>query len=83
MSCTPPLPRQLDLKLNNIGYSIVGELPSSRLRSRSIVLGRFFYLVSAIIGTQLRARMVAVDAWNWGPKVSCPAPAWMGYLSNM
>lgn len=56
--------------LGPVCYSIVGELPSSRLRSRSIVLGRFFYLVSAIIGSQLRARMVAVDAWNWQAKVS-------------
>ncbi|ORY31075.1 trehalose transport-related protein [Naematelia encephala] len=53
------------ISLGPVCYSIVGELPSSRLRSRSIVLGRFFYLVSAIIGTQLRARMTSVDSWNW------------------
>jgi hypothetical protein len=57
------------------GYSIVGELPASRLRSRSIVLGRFFYLVSAIIGTQLRARMITATAWNWGAK---SAFFWLG-----
>jgi SP family general alpha glucoside:H+ symporter-like MFS transporter len=39
------------------------------------VLGRFVYLVSAIIGTQLRARMIAADSWNWQEK---SAYFWLG-----
>ncbi|OCF78039.1 hypothetical protein I204_02045 [Kwoniella mangroviensis CBS 8886] len=61
--------------LGPVCYSIVGELPASRLRSRSIVLGRFVYVVSAIIGSQLRARMVTATAWNWGAK---SAYFWLG-----
>ncbi|WWC92593.1 uncharacterized protein L201_007552 [Kwoniella dendrophila CBS 6074] len=61
--------------LGPVCYSIVGELPSSRLRSRSIVLGRFVYVVSAIIGSQLRARMVTATAWNWQAK---SAYFWLG-----
>ncbi|WRT69905.1 uncharacterized protein IL334_006896 [Kwoniella shivajii] len=61
--------------LGPVCYAIVGELPSSRLRSRSIVLGRGVYVISAIIGSQLRARMVTATAWNWGPK---SAFFWLG-----
>lgn len=50
------------------GYSIVAELPSARLRSRSIVLGRFTYVCSAIAAQQINVRMVATDAWNWRAK---------------
>jgi SP family general alpha glucoside:H+ symporter-like MFS transporter len=35
--------------LGPVCYSIVGELPASRLRARSIVLGRFVYVVNGII----------------------------------
>lgn len=50
------------------GYAIVAELPSARLRSRSIVLGRFTYVCSAIAAQQLNVRMVASDAFNWRAK---------------
>ncbi|OCF32008.1 hypothetical protein I317_06706 [Kwoniella heveanensis CBS 569] len=61
--------------LGPVCYAIVGELPSSRLRSRSIVLGRFVYVVSAIVGSQIRARMVTATAWNWQAK---SAYFWLG-----
>ena len=35
--------------LGPVCYTIVGELPASRLRARSIVLGRFVYVVNSII----------------------------------
>ena len=35
--------------LGPVCYTIVGELPASRLRARSIVLGRFTYVVNQII----------------------------------
>ncbi|WRT64889.1 uncharacterized protein IL334_001825 [Kwoniella shivajii] len=50
--------------LGPVCYTIVGELPASRLRSRAIVMGRFTYVVCAIIGQQLNTRMVAADGWN-------------------
>ncbi|WVQ69130.1 uncharacterized protein L199_007345 [Kwoniella botswanensis] len=50
--------------LGPVCYSIVGELPPSRLRSRAIVMGRFIYVVCAIIFQQINTRMVAADGWN-------------------
>ncbi|OCF58934.1 hypothetical protein L486_03427 [Kwoniella mangroviensis CBS 10435] len=50
--------------LGPVCYSIVGELPPSRLRSRAIVMGRFIYVVCAIIFQQISTRMVAADGWN-------------------
>ncbi|OCF40903.1 hypothetical protein I317_05261 [Kwoniella heveanensis CBS 569] len=50
--------------LGPVCYSIVGELPASRLRSRAIVMGRAVYVVCAIIAQQINTRMVAADGWN-------------------
>ncbi|WWC59367.1 uncharacterized protein I303_101919 [Kwoniella dejecticola CBS 10117] len=50
--------------LGPVCYSIVGELPASRLRSRAIVMGRFIYVVMAIVFQQINTRMVAADGWN-------------------
>jgi len=50
-------------------YTIAAEVPSSRLRARSIAMGRVVFQVNAIIGDQLNSRMVNPTAWNWGAKV--------------
>ncbi len=49
-------------------YTISGEIPSSRVRSRTIVLGRGLYVVGGIINGQMTPRMLSATAWNWGPK---------------
>ncbi|WWD22917.1 hypothetical protein CI109_107412 [Kwoniella shandongensis] len=50
--------------LGPVCYSIVGELPPSRLRSRAIVMGRGVYVACAIVAQQINTRMVASDGWN-------------------
>lgn len=55
--------------LLTLGYTIAAEVPSSRLRARSIAMGRVVFQINAIIGDQLNSRMVNPTAWNWGAKV--------------
>ncbi|WOO84078.1 Maltose permease MAL61 [Vanrija pseudolonga] len=49
-------------------YTISGELPSSRLRTRSIAMGRFVYSACSIAVGQLNPHMMNQTAWNWGAK---------------
>lgn len=56
-------------------YTIAGELPSSRIRSRSLVLGRAVYSVCGIITGQLMPRMLDPAGWNLGAKT---AFFWLG-----
>lgn len=71
-SCRPPLYIAL---IHLIGYSISGELPNSRLRAQSIVLGRATYLIAQLVITQISTRMVSKAAWNIGAK---SALFWLG-----
>lgn len=50
-------------------FVVAGEMPSSRVRAQTIVLGRSIYVISALINNQLTPRMIssADDSWNWGP----------------
>jgi SP family general alpha glucoside:H+ symporter-like MFS transporter len=54
--------------LGPVCYTIVGELPASRLRARSIAFGRFTYVVAAIIVNQINPYMISSTAWNWQAK---------------
>jgi SP family general alpha glucoside:H+ symporter-like MFS transporter len=49
-------------------YSLVAEMPSTRLRQKTVVLARNFYNVASIIGNILTPRMLNPGAWNWGAK---------------
>ncbi|ORX40205.1 trehalose transport-related protein [Kockovaella imperatae] len=49
-------------------YTIVAELPSSRVRQQTIILARGCYLVAGVIVQQLNPRMLGVADWNWGAK---------------
>ncbi|KAL4863279.1 hypothetical protein BDV12DRAFT_202244 [Aspergillus spectabilis] len=49
-------------------YTVVTEIPSSYLRTKSVVLARATYNVLAIIYGQLVPRMFQRTTWNWGPK---------------
>jgi SP family general alpha glucoside:H+ symporter-like MFS transporter len=49
-------------------YTIVGEIPASRLRAQSIAWGRFVYVCSAIVVNFLNPYMISTTAWNWGAK---------------
>lgn len=57
-----------DITVGSVCYSIVTEIPSSRLRTKTIVLGRALYNVQGIINGVLTPYMVNSTAWNWKGK---------------
>jgi SP family general alpha glucoside:H+ symporter-like MFS transporter len=56
--------------IGSLVYSLVPELSSSRLRTKSIILARNLYNVVGIINGILVPRMVSKAAWNWGAKAA-------------
>ncbi|KAF1936864.1 sugar transporter [Clathrospora elynae] len=57
-----------DATLGPICYSLVSEIPSTRLRSKTIVLARNAYNVSGIITNIVTPRMLNPTAWGWGAR---------------
>ena len=57
-----------DLTIGPVCYSLVAELPSTRLKAKSIVLARNFYNIACIINNIIAPRMLNPTAWNWGAK---------------
>lgn len=51
-----------------IVYTIVTEIPSNYLRTKSVVLARAVYNVGALVYGQLIPHMVQTTSWNWGAK---------------
>ncbi|CAO2649107.1 Nn.00g100560.m01.CDS01 [Neocucurbitaria sp. VM-36] len=49
-------------------YAIVAEIPSTRLRQKTVVLARSFYNLASVVGNILTPRMLNPGAWNWGAK---------------
>jgi SP family general alpha glucoside:H+ symporter-like MFS transporter len=58
-----------DLTVGPICYSLVSELSSTRLRSKTIVLARICYTVSGMVTNTLVTRMLNPSAWGWGAKL--------------
>ena len=56
-------------------YSIVAEIGSTRLRSKTVVLARGFYNLAGILINVIQPRMLNPDAWDLGAK---SAYVWMG-----
>lgn len=56
--------------LGPVGYMLVAEIPSTRLRVKTIVVGRVVYNITSIITNTLAARMLSSSGWNWKGK-SC------------
>ena len=56
------------ITLGPIIYTIVTEIPSSALRTKSVVIARATYNVFVLVAGQLVPRMVQRAAWNWGAK---------------
>ncbi|KAG9185674.1 hypothetical protein G6011_07005 [Alternaria panax] len=57
-----------DATLGPICYSLVSEIPSTRLRSKTIVLARNCYNISGIITNVITPRMLNPTSWGWGAK---------------
>lgn len=57
-----------DFTVGPVCYSLVAELPSTRLRIKTVVLSRNVYNVMGIIIGTLQPRMMNPTAWNWRGK---------------
>ncbi|KAK9235245.1 general substrate transporter [Lipomyces kononenkoae] len=57
-----------DTTLGPVTYSLVSEIPSTRLRSKTIVCARNLYLLCSIINGVITPYMLNPTAWNWGAK---------------
>ncbi|KAJ4163111.1 hypothetical protein NW754_014534 [Fusarium falciforme] len=57
-----------DCTVGPVCYSLVAELTSTRLRTKSVVLARNLYNISGIATNIITPRMLNPSAWNWGAK---------------
>ncbi|KAH8721754.1 general substrate transporter [Ilyonectria robusta] len=57
-----------DSTVGPVCYSLVAELTSTRLRTKSVVLARNTYNIVGIITNIITPRMLNPSAWNWGAK---------------
>ena len=57
-----------DSTVGPVCYSLVAELSSTRLRTKSVVMARSVYNIGSIISNIITPRMLAIDGWNWGAK---------------
>lgn len=49
-------------------YAIVSEIPSGRLRAKSIVLARLSYNLTGLVTNTITPRMLSATSWNWGSR---------------
>ncbi|KAJ4301255.1 hypothetical protein N0V90_003346 [Kalmusia sp. IMI 367209] len=57
-----------DSTVGPVCYCLVAEIPSSRLRQKTVVLARNWYNIGSIIGNVMTPRMLNPSAWDWGAK---------------
>jgi SP family general alpha glucoside:H+ symporter-like MFS transporter len=57
-----------DIGVGTVAYSIVTEMPSSRLRTKTIVIARSLYNVQGCINSVLTPYMLNPNVWNWKGK---------------
>jgi len=57
-----------DMTVGPVCYSLVAEIPSTRLKAKTVVLARNFYNIAGIINNVITPRMLNPLAWNWGAK---------------
>ncbi|KHO00457.1 MRT, a raffinose family of oligosaccharides transporter [Metarhizium album ARSEF 1941] len=57
-----------DATVGPVCYSLVAELTSTRLRTKSVVLARNCYNIAGIVTNIMTPRMLNPSAWNWGAK---------------
>ncbi|CEL10155.1 hypothetical protein ASPCAL13280 [Aspergillus calidoustus] len=58
------------MTLGPICYTLVAEIPSTRLRVKTVVVGRVAYNITSIVTNTITPRMLNPTAWNWKGK-SC------------
>jgi MFS transporter, SP family, general alpha glucoside:H+ symporter len=57
-----------DTTIGPVCYSLVAEIPSTRLRVRTVVLARVAYNMVNLISNVLMPKMLNPTAWNWRGK---------------
>lgn len=57
-----------DSTVGPVCYSLVAEMTSTRLRTKSVVLARNMYNIVGIVTNIITPRMLNPSAWNWGAK---------------
>ncbi|OAR01438.1 hypothetical protein LLEC1_04034 [Akanthomyces lecanii] len=57
-----------DCTVGPVCYSLVSELSSTRLRTKSVVFARNLYNCASIATNIITPRMLNPTAWNWGAK---------------
>lgn len=64
-----------DSTIGPVCYSLVAEIPSTRLRIKTVILARIAYNIVSLAAGFLTAKMLNPTGWDWGAK-SCFL--WMG-----
>ena len=59
-----------DFTVGPVCYSLVAELPSTRLRIKTVVLARNVYNIAGIVIGTLQPRFMNPTAWNWRGKTA-------------
>ncbi|GFG20292.1 maltose permease MAL31 [Aspergillus udagawae] len=59
-----------DMTIGPICYVLVAEIPSTRLRVKTVVLARVAYNLSGVLINWMTPNMLSPDVWNWKGK-SC------------
>ncbi|KAJ5263561.1 hypothetical protein N7478_011166 [Penicillium angulare] len=57
-----------DITVGSVCYSIVAEIPSTRLRTKTIVLARIAYNIQGTINGVITPDMINPTYWNWRGK---------------
>lgn len=57
-------------------YAIVAEVPSTRLKVKTVVLARNISNIAGFVNNTLMPRMLGVNSWNWGAKTGL---FWAGF----
>ena len=57
-----------DITVGPVCYSLVAEIPSTRLKIKTVVLARNFYNIGGIINNIIMPRMILPTEWNWGAR---------------
>ena len=57
-----------DFTVGPVCYSVVSEIPSTRLKIKTVVLARNFYNMGGIVNNILMPNMLSPNSWNWGAK---------------
>jgi SP family general alpha glucoside:H+ symporter-like MFS transporter len=67
-----------DITVGPVCYSLVAEIPSTRLRTKAIVLARNLYNVVGIVNGVITPYMLNPTAWNWKAKTGF---FWAGFCA--